>query len=413
MKSHFLFILVFILNFLLVAKPKVITATQNRGEPLFFSEITRSFAEEKGKFKLNTFLKISNSRLFFIKENQNYKARYFVNIAIFAEDEEIPFVQKNLRKEILTSNYNETLARDIEHSINETFLLPEGEYSVRINLTDQNSNTLFPITKNLSYFERKKHAVTNPLLVKIPFKNFNKDSLFPIVTNTISENENAGLFFEILGEKAEEYQIKYQVIESKTKQIIHQNSYSRTMQRRISYELFKMGLKNLESGKYKVQLEIKIGDKNFTREKEFYVKIKDITSRIGNLSKAISKMIYIAPADTLEYTLKKDLNYQKRWFKNFWKKAGKNKNLNPDLLIEEYFWRVNYSDIHFSLMKKDGWKTDRGQVFCVMGEPDEIKNNDFIHSSNSNREAEIWIYYNKNLTFIFEYIGGEYRLKTR
>ena len=77
-------------------------------------------------------------------------------------------------------------------------------------------------------------------------------------------------------------------------------------------------------------------------------------------------------------------------------------------LLNEYYRRVAYSNNKFSAPKKDGWRSDRGSVYCIMGEPDEIHSYDF---PKRGRPYQIWTYYTKSTQYIFEYIGEDYVLR--
>ena len=76
--------------------------------------------------------------------------------------------------------------------------------------------------------------------------------------------------------------------------------------------------------------------------------------------------------------------------------------------MEEYYRRISFADINFSVPKKKGWKTDMGKVLCIMGDPDEVQSYSFTRNS---RPYEVWIYYEFGTQYIFDYIGGEFRLK--
>jgi hypothetical protein len=64
----------------------------------------------------------------------------------------------------------------------------------------------------------------------------------------------------------------------------------------------------------------------------------------------------------------------------------------------EYFKRVDYAYFNFqTIQESDGAKTQRGKIYILYGNPDEIKT-ELI----SNNAREIWTYNRIKKQFIFE-----------
>jgi len=78
--------------------------------------------------------------------------------------------------------------------------------------------------------------------------------------------------------------------------------------------------------------------------------------------------------------------------------------------MEEYYRRVDFANANFGTFI-EGWKTDRGMVYIVLGPPNDIERHPFEAGS---KPYEIWSYYTINREFVFvDYSGfGEYRLVT-
>lgn len=85
-----------------------------------------------------------------------------------------------------------------------------------------------------------------------------------------------------------------------------------------------------------------------------------------------------------EYTVLADKGNQRRKkFEEFWLDKAKGDREQARYLIKTYYSRVEYANTHFSTYK-EGWKTDRGMVLLVFGEPERIE--------NEGRQEESWIY---------------------
>ena len=116
-----------------------------------------------------------------------------------------------------------------------------------------------------------------------------------------------------------------------------------------------------------------------------------------NLEKLIGPMQYVL--NYREFLSFVDLSYQDQieFIENFW---GIDNN---DKFIE-FYSRVEYVNGNFRHYNMDGWKSDRGKIYIINGEPREIK-----YDFNEKGEFEIWYYYN-NKRFIFLNRFGFYEL---
>ena len=71
---------------------------------------------------------------------------------------------------------------------------------------------------------------------------------------------------------------------------------------------------------------------------------------------------------------------------------------------------MNYTNEHFSEYF-EGWRSDRGMVFILLGLPDNVERHPFEVDS---KPYEIWQYYNLNISLVFvDRTGfGDYHLTT-
>jgi GWxTD domain-containing protein len=86
----------------------------------------------------------------------------------------------------------------------------------------------------------------------------------------------------------------------------------------------------------------------------------------------------------------------------FWKARDENPADDRNENYLNYVKRVNDSDARFSALGKKGWKTDRGRVFIIYGEPSEIQR---YPNTTDARPYEIWRY--ESLEGGVEFIFGD------
>jgi len=91
---------------------------------------------------------------------------------------------------------------------------------------------------------------------------------------------------------------------------------------------------------------------------------------------------------------------QRQFLAQFWADAEKGIQGRPPIKRPEYLQRVAVANQRYSAFSKEGWRTDRGRVLILYGEPDQI---DRHPSSESRKPHEIWNYYQleNGVEFVF------------
>ncbi len=90
---------------------------------------------------------------------------------------------------------------------------------------------------------------------------------------------------------------------------------------------------------------------------------------------------------------------------NFWEARNNDPSQGKNQNYLDYVARVNKSNTRYAAMGKDGWKTDRGRIYIMYGEPSEIER---YPNQPETRPYEIWNYYDieGGVYFIFGDITG-------
>tara|TARA_Y100001960_G_C14539095_1_gene759943 strand:- start:159 stop:965 length:807 start_codon:yes stop_codon:yes gene_type:complete len=117
-----------------------------------------------------------------------------------------------------------------------------------------------------------------------------------------------------------------------------------------------------------------------------------------NIEMLIGPMQYVL--DYREFINFSDMKYEEQldFIEKFWDINGNNEK------FKEFYYRVEHANNKFLHYNMDGWKSDRGKIYIIHGEPREIK-----YDFNEQGEFEIW-YYSSNKKFIFLNRFGFYEL---
>lgn len=180
-----------------------------------------------------------------------------------------------------------------------------------------------------------------------------------------------------------------------------------------------MNVTSLPSGRYIYQLSVMedtVREAARTR-KVFYIYNPHIkTATVSGASLKASEMAgldfdelgaefesatYLADGDETDAFEKlTTVDARREFLSQFWTSVEKGKGGREPVLRADYLRRVQLSMQRYRLHGRPGWKTDRGRVFLLYGEPDEIER---VPSDEQVKPHEIWYYYRieNGVQFVF------------
>lgn len=166
-----------------------------------------------------------------------------------------------------------------------------------------------------------------------------------------------------------------------------------------------LDLSNLTSGDYKVRIYFEKSKKCKERKLPFYG-IYLFTSE--DFYMIVDALYYFADPQDVDSLRLAPVNKRKEYWEKFWKKRDPSPNTPQNEFEEEFLRRFYYANENFGVYTP-GYRTARGRIYILYGEPDEIERHPFEVDSYP---YEIWYYYNKKLKFVFvDRKGvGEYEL---
>ena len=130
-----------------------------------------------------------------------------------------------------------------------------------------------------------------------------------------------------------------------------------------------------------------------------------------DLDAAIEQVRYVATREEWKRLKKAKGEDRIKEFKLFWKRHDPTPGTEANEAMEAHYSRVAYANQNFSVMQREGWRTDMGMVFIILGAPDDIERNAYPRYS---KPYQIWRYYryNRELLFYDQTGFGDYRLYT-
>lgn len=161
--------------------------------------------------------------------------------------------------------------------------------------------------------------------------------------------------------------------------------------------IVEFSLPRLSPGIYHLEITGMISDGDAVVKRDRMLSVKNESyPRIADLHEMIEALTYIAFDDEIEFMQEAETPEEaKGRFDAFWGSRVPNRNLAASL-IRLYYGRVEEATLYFTGYK-EGWKTDRGMVYVVMGPPlyvDQRVESETWHYSYGDRDPAN--------TFIFE-----------
>ena len=124
------------------------------------------------------------------------------------------------------------------------------------------------------------------------------------------------------------------------------------------------------------------------------------------LDDLFSKSQYLATSNEInQYSILTNEEGKREFLNQFWELRDNNRNDYRNEYFLSYLKRIDESNLRYSALGREGWKTDRGRVYLMYGDPNEI---DRYPNETETRPYEIWNYHELEggVYFIFADITG-------
>lgn len=158
-------------------------------------------------------------------------------------------------------------------------------------------------------------------------------------------------------------------------------------------------LERLYPGEVTMSLDFASGSARKHIEHKFRIFWARKPVSLANLEFAVEALQHIATEEEMEvfHTLS-DSRFVERFF-DFWKKRDKDTTTAYNVLMIEYYRRVDIANQRYSSNREmDGYKSDQGRIFILYGSP---SNTERLFSPSA-PPREVWTYVQLKKRFVFE-----------
>ncbi|GMR25571.1 MAG: hypothetical protein BMS9Abin39_0880 [Ignavibacteria bacterium] len=374
-----------------------------------------NFMDDDGQSRVDIFMQVPFEVIQFERTSKGFKGGYSVTISIYLEDGETLYLEKIWNEKISVKSFEETSAKENYNLSYRSFKLKPGRYFIKTAVMDRDSRKEYSSDNyyNVKDFSQKP-SISDIMLIAQMTNVEGKNKIIPNVSRNVSGNkEDINIFFEIYSDSSTDYNVDY-FVTNKDDKILYQRSGKQSINKGKTQVFYTISDSTLLSlGNY--ILTVRLRDRNdkvlASTTKTFYYRWIGLPVTVNDIDKAIEQLIYIANPDEIKYMEngKNDEEKTKR-FLEYWKSKDPSPGNDENEVFEEYFGRVSYANEHFSRYR-EGWLSDRGMVFIILGPPNNINRYPFAYDS---KPYEVWQYYelNRSFTFLDQTGFGDYRLIT-
>jgi GWxTD domain-containing protein len=159
-------------------------------------------------------------------------------------------------------------------------------------------------------------------------------------------------------------------------------------------KLLEIPTKTMGLGTYEIEVDLR--DKRnsiLARANTFKFRIIKSAEWIAeNSENEIRYLKYLVSDNELKRLLNLSQEEQVKALNEFWKKIDPVPATAINELRVQYFERIEYANKNFTTEQREGWETNMGEVYIMLGPPSEIY---------GSRLNQIWVYERENLVLTF------------
>ena len=351
--------------------------------PLEFSDYS-FYSIDQNLNKLKVFYSIDGSQFMYDKQSSDkYVSNIEIVFQIISKSTNKEVVRKVVEIDFTKDNYYE-IKNDNIYQSNIDFDLIDGSYLVNIKIIDLKSRRSW--IESIDIIKESSDLLSN-----LHFYYLDK--------------QNKGIHInEFIKKDIDDFYCQFQYVNSNNIEdlnlyLIKLNDtiYSEQISIKPNYNEYDINIKIPNNVKGSVLCTVTDGFNS--KNKRLIFDDKDLSS-LWSYEPSMIKTImrYVLPNNTYKEIKKMEGPELIVFLKKYWEKMDPDSDTSQNELIDELNFRIKYSITHFKELKTDGWKTDRGRIYIVYGQPKSINTE---QNPQTFVKRETWVYPSGDI-FIFE-----------
>jgi len=387
------------------------TAKLNKAR--YFQDFLNFASDKKGLTRLDVFIQVPYDELSFVKTGNTFESNFMLSITVYDEKKEKVLTEKTWNEKLDVADFSQTNSKNNFNISMRSFELVPAKYLVRTSLEDKESKKSFSSENIFTVRDLSiKPSVSDMMFIAKQTIAQGTNKILPNITRNITtQNDGIPLFFELYSDKPGNIKVEFSI--SISEKLVFTDTLIKTVDSGKTQVFYTFKPKDVSLGTYLLSIKIKNdnGEAVSSTYKSFIARWAGLPSVVTDLDKAIAQLVFIATSSEKNYIEEaKDREEKVKRYLEFWKKKDPVPSTDENEVFDEYYRRINYANENFSHYV-EGWKTDRGMVYIILGGPNNIDRHPFDYDS---KPYEVWEYYELNHSFMFldETGFGDFRLTT-
>ncbi|MEP6571232.1 MAG: GWxTD domain-containing protein [Gemmatimonadota bacterium] len=348
-------------------------------------------------------LSLENRAFAFQKEGREFVAHYVVDVS--AQPASGAPVQLSKDETVRVGTFQETLRTDESVLFQQTLRLAPGSHHVTVSVRDRSSATQGHAEGDFMVPAFPSGSLSSALFAYRVRGRAGRDDALSVIVNprgTVAYGGDTVLAYvegyQMPGPSAVPFEIRDQ-----DDSLVLRDTLRFTGGREVESEVIRFSPDTAPLG----ELRLVLGNGAQRKTTSFLVSFSQAWL-VTNLEEMVSMLRYFPQSDRLDALRKATPADRSRLWREFWLDTDPDKLTPENEALNRYFARLGVANTRFREDGFEGWRTDRGEVFIGLGEPDEI----FDASQTSQGRVIRWTYDNYRVTlyFVDESGFGRYRM---
>lgn len=350
---------------------------------------------------VEVYFSICNEGLRFVKAGSGYEAAADLS-AVLWDGEGRLVAGDNYRVKLRASAYSATTSLDSCQTRVLAFKASPGDFELRLALYDRDSRVKGTIKTTFVIPVLTDHPSLSDIeLLKRGdgVHRGERAGFAPNVTRIYSaERDSIPFYYEVYhGDAADSLGIVHQVLGADGATILEVQAASSGRGR--TAHLMMLPADTLANGRYTLRVTVmdSAGERRASRSEDF--EIRHETFHLDrDFDQAVALLTYLANGSEIDAFEKAGEEERKLLWDEFWREKDPTPGTPRNEFFEEHLRRFRYAEEHFRVPLTEGWRTDRGRIYILYGDPEEIESFPY---EMGRKPTEIWHYYGQGRRFVF------------
>ncbi|MFS8637086.1 MAG: GWxTD domain-containing protein [Gemmatimonadota bacterium] len=337
-------------------------------------------------------LSLPNSALRFERESNAFTARYTVSLSFRQDSQVVRKVED--QGTVRVASFAETSRTDESVVYQTVIALPPGRYIVDVEAQDGTGTRGFRSqdTLDVPAYRPDGRQVTRPMFVYQAEARAALDAAPEVILNPRHTvpfgGEAPRMYVEAYGYPAG-HRLQFRMLNEAEEEVWRTEANLAQGGEGVQYAVVDIPTGSLPLGRF--WLEAVADTLQAAERVPLVVTISD-QWMVANFEEVFDFLRYIASSQELDSLRRATGDERNELWERFWARRDPDPTTPVNEFREQFFERIRLASMYFEEPGLPGWKTDRGEVFIVLGPPDYIRELRFGNEVTPRPRGYEWTY---------------------